>query len=321
MFREYSCCGDPTLTQRVERGELPPPPGFQENTTAAGLSFRGSFDTRAPDVNRSGIRVGVAVAPSVDVTRGFDRSWIQYGAGIEGSWDVNGRGRILSLGVLAQFADPLGSQPVPFTELVTVGGAEPFVGFLRGRLRDRSAIGAQLSWRWPVFAYIDGVAGVSFGNVFDAHLQNFRWDLLRLSAELGSPHRGHPRREQLPVRHRHRHRALQPGASPDLVQPRVRGDLCALGKRTRRSPSTQASEASQAATTSEGKCTPRYRRDPLTARTSSAEPASTGQRAGVRQARIVSTVPRAIELIAWPLGKPNHICCVAEFQSAGRSRP
>ena len=185
VFRDYSCCSDPTLAQRVERGELPAPPGFEENTTAAGLTLRASLDTRRPDVDRSGIRVGVAVAPSVDVTRGFDRSWIQYGAGVEGSWDVNGRGRILSLGVLAQFADPLGSQPVPFTDLVTVGGAEPFVGFLRGRLRDRSAIGAQLSWRWPVFAYLDGVAGVSFGNVFDAHLQNFRWDLLRLSAELG----------------------------------------------------------------------------------------------------------------------------------------
>jgi len=185
VFRDYSCCSDPTLAQRVERGELPAPPGFQENTTAAGLSLRASIDTRPPDLNRSGVRVGVAVAPSVDVTRGFDRSWIQYGAGVEGSWDVNGRGRILSLGVLAEFADPLGSQDVPFTDLVTVGGAEPFVGFLHGRLRDRSAIGAQLSWRWPVFAYLDGVAGVSFGNVFGAHLQNFRWDDLRLSAELG----------------------------------------------------------------------------------------------------------------------------------------
>ncbi|HEY1908113.1 MAG TPA: hypothetical protein VGG91_18840 [Myxococcaceae bacterium] len=185
VFRDYSCCSDPTLAQRVEAGELPAPPGFEENTTAAGLTFRASFDTRAPDIQRSGIRVGVAVAPSVDVTRGFDRSWIQYGAGVEGSWDVTGKGRVLSLGVLAEFADPLGSQPVPFTDLVTVGGAEPFVGFLRGRLRDRSAIGAQLSWRWPVFAYLDGVAGVAFGNVFDTHLSNFRWDLLRLSAELG----------------------------------------------------------------------------------------------------------------------------------------
>jgi hypothetical protein len=185
VFRDYSCCGDPTLAQRVERGELPAPPGFEENTTAAGLTFHASLDTRPPVVNRSGIRVGVTAAPSVDVTRGWDRSWIQYGAGVEGSWDVTGKGRILSLGVLALFADPLGSQPVPFTDLVVIGGTEPFVGFLKGRLRDRSALGAQLSWRWPVFAYIDGVAGVGFGNVFDAHLSNFRWDLLRLSAELG----------------------------------------------------------------------------------------------------------------------------------------
>ena len=185
IFRDYSCCSDPTVAQRVERGELPPPPGFGENTTAAELALRASIDTRSPEIERSGFRVGVSVAPSVDVTRGFDRSWIQYGAGIEGSWDVTGKGRVLSLGVLALFSDPLGSEPVPFNELVTVGGAEPFVGFLRGRLRDRSAIGAQLSWRWPVFAYLDGVAAVGFGNVFDAHLRNFRWDLLRLSAELG----------------------------------------------------------------------------------------------------------------------------------------
>src|SRR5262249_57039878 len=135
-----------------------------------------------PVYNRSGIRVGVEVAPSVDVTRGFDRSWIQYGAGIEGSWDVTGKSRVLSLGVLALFADPLGSQPVPFTDLVTVGGAEPFVGFLRGRLRDRSAIGAQLSWRWPVFAYLDGVAGGPFGKGFPPHLSHFRCELVPLSS-------------------------------------------------------------------------------------------------------------------------------------------
>ncbi|HTP28617.1 MAG TPA: BamA/TamA family outer membrane protein [Anaeromyxobacteraceae bacterium] len=186
IFRDYSCCSDPTLAQRVAAGELPAPPGFEENTTAAGLGFRAVLDTRSPGpTDRSGIRVGLEVGPAVDVTRGFDRSWIKYGAGVEGSWDVTGKGRVLSLGVLALFADPLGSQPVPFTELVTVGGAEPFTGFLRGRLRDRSALGAQLSWRWPVFAYLDGVAAVGFGNVFEQHLSNFRWDLLRLSAELG----------------------------------------------------------------------------------------------------------------------------------------
>jgi hypothetical protein len=185
IFRDYTCCDDPTIQQRVDAGDYPDPPGYGENTTAAELSLKAVLDNRRPVGNRSGFRVGVAAAPSVDVTRGFDRSWIRYGGGVEGSWDVTGTGRVLSLGVVAAFADPLGSQPVPFYELVTVGGAEPFTGFLRGRLRDRSAIGAELSWRWPVFAYLDGVAAVGVGNVFDEHLSNFNTGLLRLNAELG----------------------------------------------------------------------------------------------------------------------------------------
>jgi len=185
IFRDYECCNDPTIQQRVDAGQYPAPPGYGENTTAAELGVKAVLDTRPPIGNRSGFRVGAAAAPGVDVTRGFDRSWIHYGGAIEGSWDVTRSGRVLSLGVITMFADPLGSQPVPFYELVTAGGAEPFTGFLKGRLRDRSAIGAELSWRWPVFAYLDGIAAVGVGNVFDQHLSNFRFDRLRFNAELG----------------------------------------------------------------------------------------------------------------------------------------
>ena len=186
VFRDYQCCNDPTVAERVERGELAAPPGFGQNTTAAEIGIRAVLDTRsAGRTNRSGVRVGVDVAPAVDVTQGFDRSWIHYGAHVEGSWDVTGRGRVLSLGVFTAFSDPLGNQAVPFNELVVVGGTEPFAGFMAGRLRDRSATAAQLSWRWPVFDYLDGVVAVGFGNVFDKHLQNFRWDSLRGSFEVG----------------------------------------------------------------------------------------------------------------------------------------
>ena len=187
VFRDYQCCNDPTVAQRVENGELSEPPGFGVNTTAAEVGAMVVLDTRSPEpyTNRSGVRIGVSAAPAVDVTRGFDRSWIHYGGLLEGSWDVTGRGRVLSLGVFAAFADPLGSEEVPFNELVTVGGTEPFAGFLNGRLRDRSAVAAQLSWRWPVYAWIDGVAAVGFGNVFGKRLQDFRWDSLRLSADVG----------------------------------------------------------------------------------------------------------------------------------------
>jgi len=186
VFRDYTCCSDPSLQDRVEAGQLPPPPGYQENTTAAQLSVKAVLDTRPPrPLPQTGFRIGATVAPSVDVTRGFDRSWVLYGAGMEGSIDVTGTARVLSLGVTALFVDPLGSQPVPFTELTTLGGTEPFAGFLPSRFRDRSAIVAQLGWHWPIVAFLDGLAAVSFGNVFDAHLSTFRWDLLRMSAEIG----------------------------------------------------------------------------------------------------------------------------------------
>ncbi len=191
VFRSYSCCSDPTLAQRVERGELPAPPGFEENTTAASIPFRVVLDTRPPGpMHRSGIRTGLEVAPAVDVTRGFDRSWLLYGATVQGFWDMTGTGRVLGLGAWAAFVDPLGSQPVPFTNYVTLGGADPFAGFVTGSLRDRSAVALQLSYNWPVFVFLDGVAAVSFGNVFDAHLRNFDFDLLRMSAELGVRTRG-----------------------------------------------------------------------------------------------------------------------------------
>ena len=46
VFRDYTCCSDPSLQDRVEAGQLPPPPGFQENTTAAQLSLKAVLDTR-----------------------------------------------------------------------------------------------------------------------------------------------------------------------------------------------------------------------------------------------------------------------------------
>jgi hypothetical protein len=191
VFRDYSCCSDPTLNQRVAAGELPAPPGFQENTTAVSFPLRAVIDTRpSGPTHRSGVRAGAELAPAIDVTRGSDRSWLRYGATVQGFWDMTGTGRVLGLGAWAAFVDPLGSQPVPFTNLVTLGGADPFAGFVAGSLRDRSAVALQLSYNWPVFVFLDGVAAVAFGNVFDAHLRGFDVDLLRMSAELGVRTRG-----------------------------------------------------------------------------------------------------------------------------------
>jgi len=186
VYQPYTCCNDPSLQQRVQAGQLPPPPGYQQNYTATSLDLRAIFDTRPqrPE-SQSGFRATVGVRPGVDVGQGIDGSWIRYGAQVEGFWDVTGKARVLSLGLTALFVDPFGGSTIPFTELISLGGVEPMVGFNPGRLLDRSALVAQLGWHWPVFAYLDGVASVSFGNVFDANLSNFSFSLLRLGAELG----------------------------------------------------------------------------------------------------------------------------------------
>ena len=186
VFRDYTCCGDPSLEQRVEAGQLPAPPGYQINTTSLEVGFKAVLDTRLshPD-SHSGLRAAVGVGMAGDVVPGFDTSWARYGASLEGNFDVTGHSRVLSIGVTALFVDPLGHQPVAFTQLVTLGGAEPFGGFYPGFLRDRSALVAEVGWHWPVFAFLEGVAAVSFGNVFDAHLDNFSFELLRMSAVLG----------------------------------------------------------------------------------------------------------------------------------------
>jgi len=190
-FKDFTCCGDPALRERVERGELPPPPGYQQPYTPATLELGAVLDTRRPESpNQSGWRVAVGAAPSIDLQRGGQLSWIRYGGGVEANWDVTGNGRVVSLGLTTAFVDPLGSDPVPFTELVMLGGNEPFTGYLPGRVRDRSALVAQLGWHWPVFSYLDGVLAVSFGNVFGKHLEGFDVGLLRLSAELGLRTRG-----------------------------------------------------------------------------------------------------------------------------------
>ena len=119
--------------------------------------------------------------------------WIHTAAGAGGFWDVNGNRRVLSLSVMAMFSDPLGSRPVPFTELVTVGGDvqspgafhAPMPGFFPGRMVDRSAAVSTLRYKWPIGPWIAGSLQGAVGNVFGEQLQGFNTNLLRFSGAFG----------------------------------------------------------------------------------------------------------------------------------------
>jgi hypothetical protein len=184
-FRSGSCCNDPSVTTRIALGEFPPPPGFGQPYTA--VFGRGEFviDSRQPRPrSQSGARLALNVEEDID-TLNTPHSWIRYGGTLAGFWDITGEARVLSLSVTTIFVNPTAGGPTPFTELATLGGGQPFVGYLYGRLVDRSAIAAQLRYEWPVWAFLDGELHAAVGNVFGEHLRGIRAGLMRLSTGIG----------------------------------------------------------------------------------------------------------------------------------------
>jgi hypothetical protein len=184
-FRNGSCCGDPSVATRVRLGQFPAPPGFDQPYTVLLGRTELAFDSRLPrPAPQSGARLALNVEEDVGTTN-TPHSWIRYGGVISGFWDVTGTARVLSLSLFTTLVDPTGGNSIPFTELATLGGSEPFVGFLYGRLYDRSAIAAQLRYEWPIWAFIDGELQVAIGNVFGRHLDGLRAGLMRLSTGIG----------------------------------------------------------------------------------------------------------------------------------------
>jgi outer membrane protein assembly factor BamA len=186
-FRTGSCCSDPAVVERVRQGQYPAPPGFDQPYTVLLGRAELAVDSRPPRPHsQTGARLALNVEEDVGTTNA-PHSWIRYGGTVGGFWDVTGTARVLSLSVITTFVDPTGgnSNNIPFPELATLGGAEPFVGFLAGRLYDRSAFAIQLRYEWPIWAWLDGELHVATGNVFGPHLDGFRAGLMRLSTGIG----------------------------------------------------------------------------------------------------------------------------------------
>jgi len=111
--------------------------------------------------------------------------WVHYGTTLSGYWDITETGRVVMLSLATAFADPLGKDPIPFTELNALGGSGLMRGYTAGRLLGRSYAVATVRYEWPIWSGATGVMQVAVGNVFDAHLEGFKPSLLRLSGAIG----------------------------------------------------------------------------------------------------------------------------------------
>jgi hypothetical protein len=177
---------DTSLSQEAATGAFAVPDGFGHGYTALYDGVVAAFDTRVP-----ASRLGSGVRLELDAEQGSlpletaASGWIRYGGTAAGYVDLDGHARVLGLALTTSFVDPLGSQPVPFTELVYLGGDHPMVGYYLGRLLDRSAAVATASYVWPIGPWLDGRIEVAVGNVFGIHLAALEPRLFRVSGALG----------------------------------------------------------------------------------------------------------------------------------------
>ena len=169
------------LRDAVAAGVVEAPPGFDDGYIAYRQTLSVAYDTRRPrPAPGHGVRVEGKLEHDFDMDDPAQTRWIEYGGSIGGYVDVTGKNRVVGLSVTALFADPLGDGEIPFPELVELGG-DTMRGFRPARLYGRSATVAQLEYRWPVWAFLDGSATAAIGNVWGERLDGFDAEKLRLA--------------------------------------------------------------------------------------------------------------------------------------------
>jgi hypothetical protein len=176
---------DPSLDEAVQSGELPEPSGFRDGYRAPFVQGRLVLDSRAKSASATGARLELGAEQGTDLKNSPTSAWLRYGGTLGGFLDLADSGRVVSLSVSGQLADPLGDRPVPFTELVQLGGAGMMPGFRQGRLFDRSALVATLRYSWPIWVWLNGSLQAATGNVFGAHFEGAELERSRFSAALG----------------------------------------------------------------------------------------------------------------------------------------
>jgi hypothetical protein len=176
---------DPSIEQAAAAGTFALPYGFGRTVVPEYNQLRLTLDSRAKPPGGSGVRVEFEGEQGSDTKSLPESGWIRYGATAAAFYDIGDHGRVIELVAQTLFVDPLGPNPVPFTELVQVGGDGLMRGFYPGRLLDRSAAVGMFRYRWPIAIWLDGSINASVGDVFGERLRDFDAKLLRFSGTIG----------------------------------------------------------------------------------------------------------------------------------------
>ncbi len=174
-----------TIPEAVAQGLVEEPPGYADGYWVWAQGFEIRVDSRDPERGgRSGGLVRIAGEHAFDIRQPETNRWLHWSASLGGYLDVSGAGHVLALHATAKAAETLSGE-IPFTELPTLGGEDAFRGFRYGHLRGESAANLILEYSWPIWAYLDGLAHLAVGNVYDGRFDDFSLENLRMSFGIG----------------------------------------------------------------------------------------------------------------------------------------
>ena len=157
-------------------------PGF-----AAGTQFVRAVAAVHVDSRPEETGAGVIVDASAQYTHGLGADTSSY-LGLHGhvgtAFEI-WRHRALYIGVSLDDMIQFGSTPIPFSELIVLGGPEDLRGFQRGRFRNSSSMLATVEYRWPVWMWMDGSLFFDYGGVFAPGFRDFAVGDLRPDIGIG----------------------------------------------------------------------------------------------------------------------------------------
>lgn len=154
-------------------------PGFDRGTQFFRVGGRVRVDSRDNWYRPSS---GGLVELGLDYTHGlgFDRAhYLRGRAALSGVLDLWQRTRVLVVEVAARLLEPFGPAPVPFSELVVLGGPDDLRGFRAGRFRYFSSLLFAAEYRWPIWMWMDASLFVEYGGVFGRRFDGFSVERMR----------------------------------------------------------------------------------------------------------------------------------------------
>ena len=117
------------------------------------------------DRSESGFRAAIRGHHGVVLTEPLERRWVVVEGHAGAYSEVMAPRRVIGLELMYAHGQALGSQPLPFAEIPTLGGGDPMNGFLEGRMRANDVAAVSLVYRWPVWVWLDGVSHIAVGGI------------------------------------------------------------------------------------------------------------------------------------------------------------